>query len=139
MAAYYYYYYYYYYIDCKVLKTFLYISQALDQWNWIYHCDDSLFRFYVLISGYEPCGPSEFACKHNTHRQCIAKKRVCDGFFDCTDHSDEEECATEPPACRDGYLQCNNGTCISIDIVCNTKNDCGDWSDESLCGKLAID
>ena len=43
------------------------------------------------------CQPSDFKCVSHPHT-CISASMVCDGIHDCTDHSDEFNCAdTAPP------------------------------------------
>ena len=44
--------------------------------------------FYSL--GYSPCIDGTFHCKISN--SCINATLVCDGDFDCSDHSDEEQC-----------------------------------------------
>ncbi|XP_043237332.1 basement membrane-specific heparan sulfate proteoglycan core protein-like isoform X3 [Amphibalanus amphitrite] len=43
----------------------------------------------------EPCRPGEVACRSG--RQCVLRRYLCDGVFDCTDSSDEEGCGPDRP------------------------------------------
>lgn len=41
------------------------------------------------------CQPNDFKCVSHPHT-CIKSNMVCDGIYDCTDHSDEFNCTREP-------------------------------------------
>lgn len=43
------------------------------------------------------CQPNDFKCVSHPHT-CIKSNMVCDGIYDCTDHSDEFNCTREPAA-----------------------------------------
>lgn len=53
----------------------------------------------------------------------------CDGFSECDDQSDEENC----PICSATQFQCEKGQCIDAHLRCNGEVDCQDKSDESYC------
>lgn len=41
------------------------------------------------------CQPTDFKCVSHPHT-CIKSNMVCDGIYDCTDHSDEFNCTRDP-------------------------------------------
>ncbi|XP_054268475.1 atrial natriuretic peptide-converting enzyme isoform X2 [Macrosteles quadrilineatus] len=56
--------------------------------------------------------------------------RLCDGWPDCADLSDELLC----PYCRPGHIHCpGSATCIPAYKRCNGQPDCPDHSDEKAC------
>lgn len=84
--------------------------------------------------------PGDFMCKDRT--KCIDRKLVCDGRFQCFDHSDELGCPTTAPTtttkaslrCRVGSKPCRNGhECVLHSHVCDGETDCEDGSDETDC------
>eukprot|EP00794_Sanderia_malayensis_P012925 gene12925-14257_t len=75
------------------------------------------------------CDDDEFQCvKDDT---CISKLWLCDGEADCSDSSDEANCA--PKGCRSSEFKCANGRCIPLTWFCDGANDCEDKSDEFNC------
>lgn len=54
---------------------------------------------------------------------------MCDGFSECEDMSDEENC----PLCSPKQFQCEKGQCIDLRKKCNGEYDCQDKSDELDC------
>ena len=61
------------------------------------NCGQPIFYVYIVyvyaylhLSGYSPCIDGTFHCKISN--SCINATLVCDGDFDCSDHSDEEQC-----------------------------------------------
>ena len=103
------------------------------------------------------CNPAaQHRCSDDT---CILSTYVCDGYDDCSDHSDETAChdickytntsdSTElssnvkdcarycqRPACQCDtmYFQCKIGSCIPFDNRCDHIQHCHDGSDELRC------
>ena len=62
-----------------------------------------------------------FSCDNET--KCLAHGRICDGFFDCHDHTDELICSWSRHHCRTGQFACSDGqTCL--DHRCNLNQSC---------------
>lgn len=71
-----------------------------------------------------PC-PSRFKCSNNL---CISVDLKCDGFNDCGDSSDEDNCK-----CSASQLTCRNSRCKPKFWECDGRDDCGDNTDELNC------
>uniref|UniRef100_A0AAG5DRM1 Sortilin-related receptor n=1 Tax=Anopheles atroparvus TaxID=41427 RepID=A0AAG5DRM1_ANOAO len=77
------------------------------------------------------CGPKLFDCANTL---CVPLSYRCDGDNDCEDHSDEEGCPANKPACPPHMFTCKvNRNCIPKYFVCDFDNDCQDGSDEQNC------
>jgi len=65
----------------------------------------------------------------------LTYSQKCDGFPDCPDGEDEDDCLVLDSSACDPYDQwtCENGDCISIEKKCDGDSDCNDGSDESDC------
>ncbi|KAF5926918.1 hypothetical protein HPG69_001550, partial [Diceros bicornis minor] len=73
------------------------------------------------------CSEDLFHCHTG---KCLNYSLVCDGYDDCGDLSDEQNCA-----CRSqGLVECRNGQCIPSTFQCDGDEDCKDGSDEENCG-----
>ncbi len=73
--------------------------------------------------------------KCNDNEQCVEERDICDGFYDCSDYSDEWKCGYF--ACRNDMWMCNDGKhCIYNWKVCDRDRyssrpyGCMDKSDE---------
>ncbi|GIY39199.1 basement membrane proteoglycan [Caerostris extrusa] len=64
--------------------------------------------------------------------ECIPRAYACDGDFDCTDRSDEQNCDYQYQ-CQPNEFQCDNKKCVLKVWRCDGDNDCGDNSDEKSC------
>uniref|UniRef100_A0A3P8R0G2 Uncharacterized protein n=1 Tax=Astatotilapia calliptera TaxID=8154 RepID=A0A3P8R0G2_ASTCA len=76
--------------------------------------------------------PGEFQCAHG--KMCIPEVQVCDGRWQCQDHSDEADCQKPIKSCEH---RCADGKrCIPKKFLCDGEKDCVDGSDEVGCSKL---
>ncbi|XP_051551957.1 low-density lipoprotein receptor-related protein 2-like [Myxocyprinus asiaticus] len=74
--------------------------------------------------GFKPCKDGS---------ECVLNSHVCDGENDCSDGSDEDECAS---VCSVGQFQCAHGKkCIEGRQFCDGVAQCQDRSDEVDCFK----
>ncbi|MGH0144914.1 UNVERIFIED_CONTAM: hypothetical protein FKN15_019347 [Acipenser sinensis] len=96
-------------------------------------CPVHLVLLQNLLTCGEPptCSPDQFACSTG-EIDCIPMAWRCDGFLECDDHSDEENC----PVCSANQFQCEKGQCIESRLRCNGEIDCQDKSDEQDCDTI---
>ena len=66
-----------------------------------------------------------FRCRSG---QCINLEYVCDGFFHCVDHTDENHCSDK---CRFGF-SCSDSSCVLLSVKDDLIPDCNDKSDELM-------
>ncbi|KAG7257201.1 hypothetical protein CRUP_022411, partial [Coryphaenoides rupestris] len=81
------------------------------------------------------CAPTFFACANGIY--CIIGRFRCNGFADCPDGSDEENCSN-PLVCSESRFKCRNGRCVDRSFLCNSQDNCQDNSDEEHCLTTAV-
>uniref|UniRef100_A0A8C5BBN8 EGF-like domain-containing protein n=1 Tax=Gadus morhua TaxID=8049 RepID=A0A8C5BBN8_GADMO len=74
------------------------------------------------------CSPEQFSCASG-EVDCIPNAWRCDGFPECDDRSDEDDC----PVCSEAEFQCDSRQCVGLSLRCNGEFNCQDHSDENKC------
>lgn len=89
-----------------------------------------LFVSFCPPSLSEPptCSTEQFTCSTG-EIDCIPMAWHCDGYAECEDKSDEENC----PVCSAFQFQCDGGSCIDAQRRCDGEPNCADKSDEQDC------
>uniref|UniRef100_A0A672HVJ3 Suppressor of tumorigenicity 14 protein homolog n=1 Tax=Salarias fasciatus TaxID=181472 RepID=A0A672HVJ3_SALFA len=90
------------------------------------YVDQGFTAEYEAFVPTNPC-PGRFQCRNNL---CINTTLECDGYSDCGDDSDEENCQ-----CQEAQVKCKNGRCKPKFWKCDGFDDCGDKTDEDNCDK----
>ncbi|XP_020639840.3 low-density lipoprotein receptor-related protein 5 [Pogona vitticeps] len=98
-------------------------------------CPVHLVLLQNLLTCGEPptCSPDQFTCATG-EIDCIPMAWRCDGFSECDDQSDEDNC----PICSATQFQCEKGKCIDRHLRCNGEIDCQDKSDEVDCETICL-
>lgn len=89
------------------------------------YVDRGFNAYFEAIDIKDPC-PKQFKCKNQA---CIPTALKCDGWNDCGDMSDEQNCK-----CSAASIHCRNGLCKPKFWECDGVDDCGDRTDEKDCG-----
>ncbi|KAM9427202.1 low-density lipoprotein receptor-related protein 8-like [Salvelinus alpinus] len=92
-----------------------------------------LLLFHLLVLKHcskgteaEECEEGQFQCNN---RRCIPTIWRCDDDDDCSDNSDEENCARK--TCAPAEFACANGQCVPGRWRCDGEPECPDGSDEA--------
>lgn len=92
----------------------------------------------VNVVAYRKCQPDDFHCSEALGGgPCLPKEKRCDGYYDCRNSRDEENCGpSHGTSCPITQFRCANGQrCVESFLKCNHRNDCGDNSDEEGCSE----
>jgi hypothetical protein len=75
------------------------------------------------------------AANDTTQVQCVSRRALCDGIWDCGNGRDESACGTGRE-CPAGEFLCRDGSrCIKGKEACDGFTHCADHSDEIGCGE----
>jgi hypothetical protein len=81
------------------------------------------------------CEDGHFHCANG---KCILKSWLCNGWDECGDSSDEQNCTV---ACKTGYSHCSSNSSLCYDFIhgrCNGILDCPGGEDEIACGMFSV-
>lgn len=71
---------------------------------------------------------TQFQCQQT--KECISYTKLCNGYDDCSDKSDESDELCVGTFCPEGSFRCGYGACIAESAACDHSVDCRDGSDE---------
>ncbi|XP_015437459.1 PREDICTED: basement membrane-specific heparan sulfate proteoglycan core protein [Dufourea novaeangliae] len=115
---------------------------------------DFVEEYTFINGGSKKLAPTTEAqiCEDNQHLcdqdLCVPEIKVCDGFVDCKDITDEMDCDyyystrreygklnRTSASCEEYQFLCDGWRCISNTLVCDDVRNCEDGSDEADCGE----
>ena len=106
----------------------------------IFHSFDETIKFvfiFLWLADYRTCHSGDFKCSSGI---CVEPGKKCDGFFNCREKSDEQDCPLltgNVTSCHLDEFRCSNGEkCIEPVKKCDHRADCPDGSDEKDCRKF---
>uniref|UniRef100_A0A8C4S2L8 Suppressor of tumorigenicity 14 protein homolog n=2 Tax=Erpetoichthys calabaricus TaxID=27687 RepID=A0A8C4S2L8_ERPCA len=107
----------------------LVVSSTTNVLTVYFYSDSSITNrgFQADFTSFEPLDtcPGMYTCGDGS---CEPLSYKCDGWDDCSDRSDEQNCR-----CTAEQYTCKNRFCKPLIYVCDGEDDCEDGSDESNC------
>ncbi|EAA44666.5 AGAP003656-PA [Anopheles gambiae str. PEST] len=122
-------------LHCSNFLPLISIINALIQLTcrfvpYAYECPPTTQLQHILYIIIDPCSSNEFSCDG----QCYEMQAYCNGVPDCSDGSDERNCAI----CYGDAFHCKNKQCILSVHICDGEPHCSDGSDELECSKCLL-
>ena len=90
-------------------------------------------KYYFTVkhmNATQPCPETHYRCP-GEYNDCLPVYTRCNGWFDCMDHEDENDC--EVMACPGFYRCFNSAVCVHADHLCDGWFQCPQRDDEWLC------